>query len=65
MNSTIYKVVFLNDMYFVQERNFETSEAAAVFAATLTSWNVTLKIEVTGTVTEWPEPEPEPDPEEP
>lgn len=51
MNSTIYKVVFLNDLYFVQERNFETSAAAAEFAGTLSSWHVTLKVEVTGTIT--------------
>lgn len=65
MNQTIYKVVFLNNMYFVQERNFETSEAAAEFVTSLTSWNVTLKIDIAGSVVEWPEPEPEPDPEEP
>lgn len=51
MNSTIYKVVFLNDLYFVQERNFETSAAAAEFSGTITSWHVTLKVEVTGTIT--------------
>lgn len=51
MNSTIYKVVFLNNLYFVQERNFETAAAAAEFAGTITSWHVTLKVEVTGTIT--------------
>ena len=50
-SSTIYKVVFLNDLYFVQERNFETAAAAATFAGTITSWKVTLKVDVTGTVT--------------
>ena len=50
---TVYKVVFLNELYFVQERNFETAAAASTFAATLPtgSWNVTLKVEVSGTVT--------------
>ena len=51
MSTTVYKVVFLNNLYFVQERNFETSAAAAEFAGTITSWHVTLKIEVTGTIT--------------
>lgn len=51
MNRTIYKVVFLNEMYFVQERSFETAAAAADYAATITGWKVTLKIETTGTVT--------------
>lgn len=51
MNSTVYKVVFLNNLYFVQERNFETAAAAAEFASTITGWKVTLKVEVTGTVT--------------
>ena len=51
MSSTFYKVVFLNDLYFVQERNFETAAAAAEFAGTITGWKVTLKVEVTGTVT--------------
>jgi hypothetical protein len=49
--STVYKVVFLNDMYFVQERNFETSADAAEFAGTITGWKVTLKVEVTGIIT--------------
>ena len=51
MNSTIYKVVFLNDLYFVQERNFETAASASEFASTISSWKVTLKIEVTGAIT--------------
>ena len=51
MNSTIYKVVFLNDLYFVQERSFETAAAAADYAATITGWKETLKLETTGTVT--------------
>jgi hypothetical protein len=51
MNRTIYKVVFLNEMYFVQERSFETAAAAADYATTITGWKVTLKIETTGTVT--------------
>lgn len=51
MSSTVYKVVFLNDLYFVQERNFETAAGAAEFAGTITGWKATLKVEVTGTVT--------------
>ena len=35
MSTTIYKVVFLNDMLFVQERNFTGQTAANDFAATI------------------------------
>lgn len=51
MSGTVYKVVFLNNLYFIQERNFETAAAASDYAATITGWKVTLKVETSGTVT--------------
>lgn len=42
--TTIYKVVFLNDMLFVQERNFTTQAEANTFAGTITSWKRVIKI---------------------
>ena len=52
MSTTIYKVVFLNDMLFVQERNFTTQTAANDFAATITGWKRVIKIVSSDNVTD-------------
>ena len=52
MSTTIYKVVFLNDMLFVQERNFTTQTAANDFAATVTGWKRVIKIVSSDNVTD-------------
>ena len=44
MSTTVYKVVYINDMLFCQERNFTTQTEAVSFAGSLPSWNVILKI---------------------
>ena len=53
MSSTVYKVVFLNELYFVQERNFDTLTAATGYYTQLpNSWKAILKVEVVGTITD-------------
>ena len=53
MNSTVYKVVFLNELFFVQERNFDTLTAATGYYTQLpNSWKAILKVEVVGTITD-------------
>lgn len=52
MSTTIYKVVFLNDMLFVQERNFSTQTAANDFYATITGWKKVIKIVSSDNVTD-------------
>ena len=44
MSTTVYKVVYLNDMMFVQERNFTAQTEANTFAATITTWKRVVKI---------------------
>lgn len=52
MSITVYKVVFLNDMMFVQERNFLTQTAANDFATTITSWKRVVKIVSSDNITD-------------
>ena len=60
MSTTIYKVIYVNDMLFCQERNFSTQSAALSFAETITSWSAVLKIESSDNITDiTPDPEPE------
>lgn len=49
---TVYKVVWLNDMGFVQERNFDTQASAAAFAATVSGWKRVLQVVASQTVTD-------------
>ena len=49
---TVYKVVWLNDMGFVQERNFDTQAAATTFAASISGWKRVIKVESSQTVTD-------------
>ena len=52
MDRTVYKVVFINDMAFAQERNFNTEEDARLFALTIHSWYAILKVEITHDITD-------------
>lgn len=52
MSSTIYKVVFFNDMLFVQDRNFTTQAEANTFASTITSWKRVIKIVSSDNITD-------------
>lgn len=52
MSTTIYKVVYINDMLFCQERNFTTQTEAVSFAGTITTWSAVLKIVSTDNITE-------------
>lgn len=49
---TVYKVVWLNDMGFVQERNFDNATSAATFATTIDDWYRILSITTSQTVTD-------------
>lgn len=44
MSTTIYKVVYINDMLFCQERNFTSQAEAVAFAGTISTWAEVLKI---------------------
>ena len=52
MSTTIYKVVFLNEMNFVQERNFADQTAANEFYGTLSGWKRVVKIVSSSTPTD-------------
>lgn len=49
---TVYKVVWLNDMGFVQEKNFDSQAPAVAFAATISGWKRVLQIVSSQTVTD-------------
>lgn len=49
---TVYKVVWLNDMGFVQERNFDTQAAAIAYAATVSGWKRVLQVVSSQTATD-------------
>ena len=49
---TFYKVVWLNDMGFVQEKNFDAQAPAASFAATITGWKRVLQVTSSQSVTD-------------
>lgn len=64
MSTTIYKVIYVNEMLFCQERNFTTQTEAESFAETINSWYAILQIVSSDNITQIvPEPEPEPEPE--
>ena len=52
VSKTIYKVVFLNDMMFIQERNFDVQSEANTFAGTINTWAKVLKIKTDHTITD-------------
>ena len=49
---TVYKVVWLNVMGFVQERNFYTQAAATAYAVTISGWKRVLQVVASQTVTD-------------
>lgn len=48
----MYKVIFLNELDFIQERNFTTEAAARTYASDLTGWYAILHLVSSTTVTD-------------